>query len=36
MKFLPLEINQQNVYAGFIKRFDALFIDFLILLPLIF
>lgn len=33
MEFLPLKINNKNVYAGFRKRSGAYFIDLLILIP---
>lgn len=36
MDFLPYKINFKDVYAGFWPRFAAGFIDFLILMPLIY
>jgi uncharacterized RDD family membrane protein YckC len=33
MEFLPLEINNQKVYAGFWKRFGAAIVDTLVFIP---
>jgi len=36
MEFLPVKMNGKKVYVGFWKRFLAIFIDLLVLLPVIF